>query len=218
MRMILLGPPGAGKGTQAKKISEKFGIPQISTGDILRDAVRKGTPLGLKARTFMEKGELVPDEVVIGIVEERLKEKDCARGWILDGFPRTVPQAEALDRILEKYGTPVDYVLNFEVDEEEVVKRLSGRRNCEKCNNVYNIYFSPPRTEGICDVCGGRLVQRSDDKEETVRQRLRVYREKTSPLIDYYSRRGKLFRINANGGVEEVEREIFKILEHHDNT
>ena len=218
MRIVLLGPPGAGKGTQAKRISERFGIPQISTGDILRDAVKRNTPLGIKARTFMDKGELVPDEVVIGIVEERLKEKDCTRGWILDGFPRTVPQAEALDRILEKHNTPVEYVLNFEIEEDEVIKRLTGRRNCEKCNNVYNIYFSPPVKEGVCDVCGGKLVQRSDDDEETVRERLRVYKEKTSPLIDYYNKKGRLYKIDANGDLEKVEEEIFKILEHHDNT
>ncbi|MBI5193133.1 MAG: adenylate kinase [Nitrospirae bacterium] len=204
MRLILLGAPGAGKGTQANKLTGKFNIPKISTGDMLRDAIKNGTDLGLKARSFMDAGQLVPDEVVIGIVEERLKAKDCSTGWILDGFPRTLQQANALDSMLQRINTPVGHVLNLDVDEGEVVKRLSGRRSCEACQTTFHIFFSPSQKEGVCDNCGGRLIQRNDDKEETIRERLRVYREKTEPLVTYYSEKGLLKKVDASDDIDIV--------------
>jgi len=204
MRLILLGPPGVGKGTQARKLAEKYCIPQISTGDMLRDAFQKGHELGLKARSYMDTGKLVPDDVVIGIVEERLRMNDCESGWILDGFPRTIQQAGALDVMLKNNKSDIDHVLSLEVREDEVVKRISGRRSCESCQNTFNIYFSVPKMDGVCDSCGGRLIQRSDDKEETVRERMRVYRENTEPLIRYYQDRGILKSVNANGGIGGV--------------
>lgn len=204
MRLILLGAPGAGKGTQAKKLSEKYGIPKISTGDILREAKQKGTALGLKAKSYMDSGQLVPDDVVIGIVEEKLKDKDCVKGWILDGFPRTLQQAQALDRILTGIRTFIGHVLNFEIDEEKIIKRISGRRSCETCQSAYHIYFNLPKKDGVCDSCGGRLIQRNDDKEETVRERLKVYQEKTQPLVNYYSERSLLKKIEADDDIENV--------------
>ncbi|MEK6537831.1 MAG: adenylate kinase [Nitrospirota bacterium] len=204
MRLILLGPPGVGKGTQARKLAEKYCIPQISTGDMLREAFQKGHELGLKARSYMDTGKLVPDNVVIGIVEERLRMNDCAGGWILDGFPRTIQQAGALDVMLKNNKSDIDHVFSLEVREDEVVKRISGRRSCESCQNTFNIYFSAPKMDGVCDNCGGRLIQRSDDKEETVRERMRVYRENTEPLIRYYQDRGILKSVNANGGIGGV--------------
>lgn len=204
MRLILLGAPGVGKGTQANKLTGKFNIPKISTGDMLRDAIKNGTELGLKARSFMDTGKLVPDEVVIGIVEERLKGTDCLAGWILDGFPRTLEQANALDSMLQRINTPIGNVLNLDIEESEVVKRLSGRRSCETCQNTFHILFSPSRKEGICDNCGGTLVQRNDDKEETIRERLRVYREKTEPLVTYYSEKGLLKKIDASNDIDVV--------------
>ncbi|HEY4619734.1 MAG TPA: adenylate kinase [Nitrospirota bacterium] len=204
MKLILLGPPGVGKGTQAWKLSEKYGIPQISTGDMLRGAIQNGTELGLKARSYMDSGKLVPDEVVIGIVEERLAMSDCAGGWILDGFPRTLQQAGALDVMLYKNNSGIEYVLSFEVREDDVVKRLSGRRSCEGCQKTYNIYFNLPKTEGVCDSCGGRLIQRKDDEEATVRNRMMVYRESTEPLISYYKERGTLKSVDANGDIDAV--------------
>ena len=204
MRLILLGAPGAGKGTQAKKLSEKYGIPKISSGDILREAKQKGTALGLKAKSYMDSGQLVPDDVVIGIVEEKLKDKDCVKGWILDGFPRTLQQAQALDRILTGIRTSIGHVLNFEVDEEKIIKRISGRRSCESCQSAYHIYFNLPKKDGVCDSCGGRLIQRNDDKEETVRERLKVYQEKTQPLVNYYSERSLLKKIEADDDIENV--------------
>ena len=208
MRLIMLGAPGVGKGTQAKRLSDKYHIPKISTGDILRDAIQKGTGLGLKAKSYMDSGQLVPDDVVIGIVEERLKGGDCVDGWILDGFPRTLQQAYELDRMLERIKTSIDYVLNLEVVEEQVIKRLSGRRNCENCQNTYNIYFNVPKEDGVCDSCGGRLVQRSDDREGTVRERLRVYKERTEPLVNYYKGHGILKRLDADGDIEKVYEKI----------
>lgn len=204
MRLILLGAPGAGKGTQAKKLSKKYGIPKISTGDILREAMQKGTALGLKAKSYMDSGQLVPDDVVIGIVEEKLKDKDCVKGWVLDGFPRTLQQAQALDRILTGIRTSIGHVLNFEVDEEKIIKRISGRRSCESCQSAYHIYFNLPKKDGVCDSCGGRLIQRNDDKEETVRERLKVYQEKTQPLVNYYSERSLLKKIEADDDIENV--------------
>ena len=204
MRLILLGAPGAGKGTQAKKLSGKYGIPKISTGDILREAMQKGTARGLNAKSYMDSGQLVPDDVVIGIVEEKLKDKDCVKGWILDGFPRTLQQAQALDRILTGIRTSIGHVLNFEVDEEKIIKRISGRRSCESCQSAYHIYFNRPKKDGVCDSCEGRLIQRNDDKEETVRERLKVYQEKTQPLVNYYSERSLLKKIEADDDIENV--------------
>lgn len=204
MRLVMLGAPGVGKGTQAKMLSDKFGIPKISTGDILREAIQKGTDLGLKAKSYMDSGQLVPDDVVIGIVEDRLKGKDCVKGWILDGFPRTLPQAQALDGMLKRIGISIDHVMNLEVGEGEIIKRLSGRRSCENCQTAYHIYFNRPRREGVCDSCGGRLVQRSDDREETVRERFRVYKERTEPLVSYYRERGILWKIHADGDIKNV--------------
>lgn len=204
MRLILLGPPGVGKGTQANRLSDKYKIPKISTGDILREAVQKETALGLKAKSYMDRGQLVPDDVVIGIVEGRLRLKDCANGWILDGFPRTQQQASALDMMLKRNNSVVDYVINLEVREEDVIKRLSGRRSCEGCQNTYNIYFKLPQKDGVCDICGGRLVQRSDDREDTVRERLGVYKERTEPLVSYYLEHDMLYKVNANGNIDAV--------------
>ena len=212
MNLIMLGPPGSGKGTQAKRLTERFGIPQISTGDILREAVKEGTPLGKEAKRYMDEGKLVPDEVVVGIVRERLKEPDCEKGFILDGFPRTVAQAEALDRILEEMGRKIDHVIDIEVSEDELLKRLTGRRTCKRCGAMYHIIFNPPKRDGICDQCGGELYQRDDDEEETIKARLKVYREQTAPLIDYYEKRGLLRRIEGSGKIEEIEERILKAI------
>lgn len=209
MRIILLGPPGAGKGTQASMLVKEFGVPHISTGDIFRAAIKEGTELGLKAKSFMDQGQLVPDEVVIGIVRERLTQKDCQDGFILDGFPRTVPQADALQDALKNLGMVLNAVVNLEVSEEELVTRLSGRRVCKNCGATYHIKFSPAKNPGICDVCGGELYQRDDDKEETIRKRLEVYSNQTSPLIEYYQGTGLLKTIKGDG--KEIE-EIFKAV------
>lgn len=212
MRLIIFGPPGAGKGTQAQLLANKFGIPQIATGDILREAVKEGTDLGKMAKTYMDRGQLVPDEVVIGIVEERLRRPDCAKGFILDGFPRTVKQAEALENMLEKLGVKLDAVVNLEVDEEEVVKRITLRRTCRNCGAVYHLVFNPPKKEDVCDRCGGPLYQREDDREETVRNRLKVYREQTEPVLKFYEARGLLRNINGNLSIDQVFQEVLKAL------
>jgi adenylate kinase len=212
MRLILLGPPGAGKGTQAKLFAATFGAPQISTGDILRQAVADGTDLGRKARSFMDRGALVPDEVVIGIIEERLRKPDCARGYILDGFPRTLRQAEALSQTLSAIQAPLDRVLSVEVPEDDLVGRLSGRRVCRGCGQMYHVEANSPRQAGVCDRCGGSLYQRDDDKEETIRHRLRVYREQTEPLIAYYGQRGLLAVIDGRGSIEEISQRIARVL------
>ncbi len=204
MRLILLGPPGAGKGTQAKMLSEKHAIPQISTGDILRQAVKDGTELGRKAQGFMEKGLLVPDEVILGIVNDRLAEADCRAGYILDGFPRTLYQAKALQSSLEEKGEDIDTVLNLEVAPEQVVERLSGRRVCSVCGQGYNILFKPPRSDNHCDKCGGELYQRKDDREATILERLRQYNRQTRPLIDYYQAQGKLQTVEGSGEIKEI--------------
>uniref|UniRef100_A0A7J2TJK1 Adenylate kinase n=1 Tax=Archaeoglobus fulgidus TaxID=2234 RepID=A0A7J2TJK1_ARCFL len=214
MNLILLGAPGAGKGTQAKIIMEKYGIPQISTGDMLREAVAKGTELGKKAREYMAQGKLVPDEIVIGIVKERLSQKDCEKGFILDGFPRTLAQAEALDKIMSEMGRKIDAVINVNVPEEEVVRRIVYRRTCRNCGAIYHLIYNPPKKEGICDKCGGELYQREDDKEETVRERYRVYKKNTEPLIEYYRKKGILFDVDGTKDIESVKKEILGILEN----
>jgi len=213
MNIILLGGPGAGKGTQAKLIVEKYGIPQISTGDMLREAVKQGTELGKKAKEYMDKGELVPDEIVIGIVKERLKQPDCEKGFILDGFPRTIAQAEALDKMLEELGKKIDAVINIHVPEEEIIKRIVNRRTCKKCGAIYHLIYSPPKEPNKCDKCGGELYQRDDDKEETVRERLRVYREQTEPLIEYYKKKGILYNVDGTKDINGVFEEIRSILD-----
>jgi len=212
MRLILLGAPGAGKGTQAKLLTGRLGIPQVSTGDILRQAVAHGTELGREAKSFMDRGALVPDEVVIGIIEERLRKPDCARGYILDGFPRTLLQAEALSGVLTSLHASMDRVLSVEVPEEDLVKRLTGRRVCRGCGNMYHVDTSPPRTAGRCDTCGDSLYQRDDDKEETIRHRLRVYKEQTQPLVTYYEGLGLLERIDGQGTVEEISQRVHRAL------
>jgi len=213
MNLILLGPPGAGKGTQAQMMVDRYHIPQISTGDILRGAVKEGTPLGKKARGFMDQGKLVPDEVVIGIIDERLRAADCNGGFILDGFPRTIAQAEALQPILAKIGKAVDHVINIEVDSEELVRRLTGRRTCKECGAMFHIFFQPPKREGVCDRCQGTLYQREDDKEETIRTRLREYERQTAPLIGYYRRKEALRSIPGVGGKEEIFAQIIRVLD-----
>jgi adenylate kinase len=212
MHLIFLGPPGAGKGTIAAKIKEAYGIAHISTGDILRENVKQGTPLGKLAERYMQAGDLVPDDIIVEMVENRLQEPDCSEGFILDGFPRTLPQAEALDRILKKLKTKVDAVILLEVDDETIVKRLSGRRVCPKCGAIYNVSFNPPKADSLCDHCGERVIQRNDDKEEVVRQRLAVYRERTAPLIDYYLRKGILKKVEAARGSDEVVAAIEESL------
>lgn len=212
MNLILLGPPGAGKGTQAQKIVEYFHIPQISTGDILRSAVKEGTPLGREAKSFMDRGQLVPDEVVIGIIDERLRESDCHQGFILDGFPRNISQADALQSLLAKMGKSIDHVINIEVDSEELVRRLTGRRTCKNCGAMFHILFQPPKEEGRCDRCGGPLYQRTDDNEETIRNRLREYENQTTPLIDYYQKKKLLRSIHGVGGADEIFERILRQL------
>ena len=213
MRLVLLGPPGAGKGTQAKMLTEQYGVPQISTGDILRAAVAAGTPLGREAKTYMDRGALVPDDVVIGIVRDRLTEPDCQSGYLLDGFPRTVAQAEALTRMLKELGEPLPIVVSLDVAEEELIRRLAGRRTCRACGESFHVEFHPPRVDGICDKCNGNLVQREDDQEETVRRRLQVYREQTEPLIGYYQSQGLLKAIKGLGETGEVFARISRVLE-----
>ncbi|MDX9708860.1 MAG: adenylate kinase [Trichloromonas sp.] len=212
MKLILLGPPGAGKGTQAKMLMDRYGIPQISTGDILRGAVKAGTPMGLKAKSYMDAGGLVPDEVVVGIVRERLQERDCQAGFILDGFPRTVPQADALAEALAALGRPLDAVISLSVDVEALVERLTGRRTCRDCGQGYHVTFAAPKTAGVCDACGGELLQRDDDREETIRRRLDVYGDQTSPLIDYYRNAGLLTEVDGMLSMDAVQGEILAIL------
>ncbi len=213
MDLILLGPPGAGKGTQAKKMVDRWNIPQISTGDILRAAVREERPLGLEAKGFMDRGELVPDRVVIGIIAERLQEEDAAGGFILDGFPRTIPQAEALQEILQSLGREIDCVLSIEVEEEKLVVRLTGRRMCRSCGESFHLVFNPPSRDGVCDRCGGDLYQRDDDKEETIRQRLAVYRQQTEPLVAFYEKKNILARVEGNDSKDLIFSRIVKAVE-----
>ncbi len=208
MDVILLGPPGAGKGTQAKMMIEKWRIPQVSTGDILRAAVREGTQLGLEAKGFMDEGGLVPDSVVIGIIEERIKEPDAADGFILDGFPRTITQAEALEKILSDNDRKIEHVISIEVDDEELVTRLTGRRMCKSCGESFHMVFNQPSVENVCDACSGELYQRDDDQEDTIRQRLEVYHEQTSPLIEYYRERGGLREVDGAGSISDIFDQI----------
>lgn len=203
MIIVLLGPPGCGKGTQAQKIMDVMGIPQISTGDILRKALKDGTPSGLEAKKYMESGQLVPDSLVINIMRERVRASDCENGFVLDGFPRSIPQAEALDYMLKEIGRGIDIAINFDVPEEEIILRISGRRSCPGCGAMYHVKFSPSIVENICDRCGERLYQRADDNEATVRERLRVYNDQTAPLIDYYQKAGLLKNIQAGGGTPD---------------
>jgi len=212
MGIILLGPPGAGKGTQAKKLTQAFDIPQISTGDMLRAAVKSGTPLGKQAKAFMDAGGLVPDEVVIGIVKERLAENDCGKGFILDGFPRTIPQAEALDRVTKELGKEIRFVLSLEVDQNNLMERLCGRRTCTGCGAMYHVKVNPPKVEGKCDKCGTALIQRDDDKEETITNRLSNYNKATAPLLDYYRNTGKIRSVMASGEIDAIYAGIVKIL------
>ena len=212
MKIIMLGAPGAGKGTQAKKIAEKYSIPHISTGDIFRANIKNGTELGKKAKTYMDQGLLVPDELVVDLVVDRVNQEDCANGYVLDGFPRTIPQAEALDQALAALGQAMDYAINVEVPDENIVNRMSGRRACLACGATYHIQFNAPKAEGVCDVCGKELVQRADDKPETVLNRLEVYHTQTQPLIDYYTAKGVLKTVDGTVDVPEVFKAIIDVL------
>ena len=212
MRVVLVGPPGAGKGTQAQFIASHLAIPKISTGDIFRSNVSQGTPLGRQAKEYMNRGDLVPDEVTIAMVRDRLSEEDAQPGFLLDGFPRNVPQAETLKKQLMDWDTRLTVVLELVVDEDEVVRRLSGRRTCRRCERVWHIMFDPPTRDGICDACGGELFQRDDDREETVRHRLEVYKKQTAPLVSYYADEGILIGIDATGPVEEITERALAAL------
>lgn len=216
VRLILLGPPGAGKGTQAVSISEKYRIPHISTGDIFRYNIKNQTELGRKAKEYMDKGLLVPDEVVVEIVEDRLKDQDCKEGFLLDGFPRTVKQADALEGVLETMGTALDKVVNIEVDKEVLVRRAVGRRICKNCGATFHVEFNPPKKAGVCDKCSGELYQRDDDNEATVAKRIEVYLEETQPLIDFYQEKGKLVTIDGNNEIAKVFDKIIDSLEGRD--
>jgi adenylate kinase len=211
-RVVLLGAPGAGKGTQAKMLIEKYNIPQISTGDILRKAVADGTPLGKEAKVIMDQGGLVSDKIVLGLVEERLKQPDTSNGFILDGFPRNTAQAEALDKILTSNGIPLTVALNIDVDMNDLLKRLTGRRTCKSCQQMYNVHFSAPKKDGVCDKCGGQLFQRDDDKEETIKKRLDIYTQQTAPLIDYYSRKNIMKTVMGVGSINDIFNKVTAVL------
>ena len=212
MKIIMLGAPGAGKGTQAKKIAEKYGIPHISTGDIFRANIKGGTELGMKAKSYMDQGQLVPDEVTIGMLLDRISQSDCADGYVLDGFPRTIPQAESLTASLKDRGEKMDYAIDVDVPDEAIVTRMGGRRACLGCGATYHIVFNPTKTEGICDVCGQELVLRDDDKPETVQKRLTVYHDQTQPLIDYYKNEGILHTVDGTQDLNDVFKGIVNIL------
>lgn len=214
MRIVLLGGPGSGKGYQAKMLVEKLGIPQISTGDIFRAALKEGTPMGLKAKTYMDKGELVPDDVVIGVVEERLSKPDLEKGYMLDGFPRTLAQAKALDKILEAQGKSISHAVLVDVPDDELVKRLSGRRTCRNsaCGAMFHVMFNAPKKEGTCDICGSELYQRDDDNEKTIRERLGVYNKQTAPLVQYFADKGLLRKVEGVGPIEEIFARIEKAI------
>ncbi|MFR1832892.1 MAG: adenylate kinase [Lachnospiraceae bacterium] len=212
MKLIMLGAPGAGKGTQAKKISAKYKIPHISTGDIFRTNIKSGTELGMKAKAFMDQGQLVPDEITIGMLLDRIKETDCENGYVLDGFPRTIPQAESLTKALTDLGDKIDWAINVDVPDEDIISRMSGRRACLGCGQTYHVVYNAPKQEGICDVCGQELILREDDKPETVGRRLEVYHEQTQPLIDYYRAAGVLAEVDGTQDLEKVFQDIVKIL------
>jgi len=213
INMVFLGPPGAGKGTQSEQIIKDFGIVQVSTGDILRSAVKEGSELGKLAKEYMNEGKLVPDDIIIGIVKERLKEKDCQNGFILDGFPRTIPQAEALDKMLkDDLNISLTHVISLEVDDEKIIERLTGRRFCSQCGRVYHISFDPPEKEGICDECHTQLIQRDDDKEETIKKRLKVYHDQTEQLKDYYGKQNILTTVDGEKSPDDVYKNIKDIL------
>lgn len=212
MKIIMLGAPGAGKGTQAMKIAEKYQIPHISTGDIFRANIKEGTELGKKAKSYMDQGQLVPDELTLELIMDRFQNPDCANGYVLDGFPRTIPQAEALTEALAKKGETIDYAINVEVPDENIINRMGGRRACLACGSTYHIAYAPTRVEGICDRCGEKLVLRDDDKPETVKNRLNVYHNQTQPLIEYYTRQGKLAEVDGTQSMEDVFNAIVKIL------
>jgi adenylate kinase len=213
MKIIMLGAPGAGKGTQAKKIAGKYGIPHISTGDIFRANIKNGTELGKKAKTYMDQGLLVPDELVVDLVVDRVNQEDCTKGYVLDGFPRTIPQAEALDKALADVDQKIDYAINVEVPDENIVNRMSGRRACVSCGATYHLVYAPTKEEGICDNCQGSLILRDDDKPETVKKRLNVYHEQTQPLIDYYTKAGVLVEVDGTIDIDDVFAAIVKVLE-----
>ncbi len=213
MNLMLLGAPGAGKGTQSKLVQEKYGIPQISTGDMLRAAKQARTPLGIKAESYMNAGKLVPDEVVVGLIRERLSQEDVAKGFILDGFPRNLAQARILDQLLKELGLGIDAVISLEVPDQELVDRLSGRRTCSACGAGYHLNFSPPRRDARCDRCGEKLIQREDDKEETIRKRLQVYADQTAPMIEFYKQQGVLKSMSGRGPLEEILGRISSILD-----
>ena len=212
MKIIMLGAPGAGKGTQAKKIAAKYEIPHISTGDIFRANIKEGTELGKKAKTYMDQGLLVPDELVVDLVVDRLHQDDCKKGYVLDGFPRTIPQAESLDAALEKTGEKMEYAIDVNVPDENIINRMGGRRACVGCGATYHIVYNPTKVEGICDACGEKLILRDDDKPETVQKRLGVYHEQTQPLIDYYTKAGILKEVDGTVDMEEVFQNIVQIL------
>ncbi len=213
MKIIMLGAPGAGKGTQAKSIAEKYGIPHISTGDIFRANIKNGTELGKKAKAYMDQGMLVPDELTLDLVMDRFAQDDCEKGYVLDGFPRTIPQAEALTEALLEKGEKIDYAIDVAVPDEAIISRMSGRRACLTCGATYHVEFNPPKQEGVCDTCGAALVQRDDDKPETVKKRLSVYHQQTQPLIEYYERQGVLRQVDGTKSMDQVFAGIIEILD-----
>ncbi len=212
MKIVMLGAPGAGKGTQAQMIAEKYGLPHVSTGDIFRANIKNGTELGKEAKTYMDKGLLVPDELTVKILMDRVAKEDCKNGYVLDGFPRNIPQAEVLDKALTELGDKIDYAIDVEVPDENIIKRMSGRRACTSCGATYHVEYVPPKKEGICDNCGEPLVLRDDDKEETVKNRLNVYHEQTQPLIEYYTKKNVLKTVDGTQDMQKVFEDITKIL------
>lgn len=212
MKIIMLGAPGAGKGTQAKKIAEKYQIPHVSTGDIFRSNMKEGTELGMKAKAYMDQGALVPDELTIGMLMDRIAKEDCKNGYVLDGFPRTIPQAESLKNALSENGQKIDFAVNIDVPDENIISRMAGRRACVACGATYHIVYNPPKTEDVCDVCGQKLILRDDDKPETVKKRLAVYHEQTQPLIEYYDKEGVLANVDGTQDLNKVFSDITAIL------